>query len=215
MKKKTLWSCIGLLVVLLLGLIGWYHWDSVTAESTTTTPPNAVVSSDAAKLTTSKPHKVLVVYYSAQGHTAEIAKAIVQATGADSLELQPKNAYTTADLNYRDSTSRVVREHDNPALQKIPLVKAVPDNWQSYDVVFIGYPIWWGLAAWPVNEFITSNSFEGKTVIPFATSISSGFGQSGAVLAKLAGSGQWQAGMRFASNASVAEVRQWVKGLGL
>ena len=215
MKKKTLWSCVGLLVVLVLGLVGWYHWNPVTAESTTTTLPNTVASSDTAKLATRKSHKVLVVYYSAQGHTAEVAKAIIQATGADSCELQPKNAYTAADLNYRDSGSRVVREHDSPSLQKIPLVKSTPDNWQSYDVVFVGYPIWWGLAAWPVNEFITSNSFEGKTVIPFATSISSGFGQSGAILAKLAGTGQWKNGMRFSSNASPDEVHQWVKGLGL
>lgn len=94
------------------------------------------------------------------------------------------------------------------------VAETVPD-WESYDTVFIGYPIWWGIASWPVNRFITSNDFTGKTVIPFCTSSSSGFGQSGELLEEMAGTGNWQTGMRFRSGASESIVREWVTSLEL
>ena len=95
------------------------------------------------------------------------------------------------------------------------LVSATVDNWSEYDTVFIGYPIWWGIAAWPVDEFIETNDFIGKTVIPFATSASSGMGQSGELLAEMAGTGDWQEGQRFRSGASEDDIVAWVEGLGL
>ena len=90
----------------------------------------------------------------------------------------------------------------------------VPD-WDSYDTAFIGYPIWWGIAAWPVDTFVKNNDFTGKTVIPFATSSSSGMGQSGSLLADMAGTGEWQEGQRFSSGVSSDDVQSWVNGLGL
>ncbi len=89
------------------------------------------------------------------------------------------------------------------------------ENWDSYDTVFIGYPIWWGIAAWPVDGFVEANDFTGKTVIPFCTSSSSGLGQSGELLAELAGTGDWQDGERFRSSASQEDVNEWVDSLGL
>ena len=89
------------------------------------------------------------------------------------------------------------------------------ENWDSYDTVFIGYPIWWGIAAWPVDGFVEANDFSGKTVIPFCTSSSSGLGQSGELLAQLAGTGDWQEGQRFRSSASQEDVNEWVDSLGL
>ena len=89
------------------------------------------------------------------------------------------------------------------------------EGFDEYDTVFIGYPIWWGEAAWPVNQFVENNDFTGKTVIPFATSASSGFGESGQLLADMAGTGDWQEGMRFGSSPDEAEVQEWVNGLGL
>ena len=86
------------------------------------------------------------------------------------------------------------------------LVSATVDNWSEYDTVFIGYPIWWGIAAWPVDEFIETNDFTGKTVIPFATSASSGMGQSSELLAEMAGTGDWQEGQRFRSGASEDDI---------
>ena len=81
--------------------------------------------------------------------------------------------------------------------------------------MFIGYPIWWGIAAWPVNNFVKGNDFSGKTVIPFATSASSGMGQSGTLLEEMANSGTWQSGQRFSSGASGSTVRDWAAGLGV
>ncbi len=78
-----------------------------------------------------------------------------------------------------------------------------------------GYPIWWGIAAWPLDGFVKANDFTGKTVIPFCTSASSGMGESGKLLAEMAGTGEWQEGTRFQSSASEEDVRDWVAGLGL
>ena len=89
------------------------------------------------------------------------------------------------------------------------------ENWDSYDTVFLGYPIWWGIAAWPVDGFVEANDFTGKTVIPFCTSSSSGLGESGELLAELAGTGDWQEGQRFRSSVSQEDVNQWVDSLGL
>lgn len=159
--------------------------------------------------------KTLVVYYSATGNTKEAAGYIAAATGADTLELVPVEAYTDEDLNYNDGSSRVVYEHDNPDARAIELVEATVPDWESYDTVFIGYPIWWGIAAWPVDGFIAANDFTGKTVIPFCTSASSGLGESGELLAEAAGTGNWLDGIRFSSNVSEEDVQTWLDGLGL
>ena len=95
------------------------------------------------------------------------------------------------------------------------LAETTVDGWDDYDTVFIGYPIWWGIAAWPVDNFVSANDFTGKTVIPFATSSSSGLGESGELLAELAGTGDWQEGQRFRSSVAEADVVEWVNGLNL
>ena len=159
--------------------------------------------------------KVLVVYYSASGHTRSVAGDIAEALGADTFELVPQTPYTDEDLDWTTDGSRVNNEHDDESLRDIPLVSDTVDNWNEYSTVFIGYPIWWGIAAWPVNEFVKNNDFTGKTVIPFATSASSGMGESGSLLAEMAGTGDWQEGQRFSSGASSDEVTEWVNGLGI
>lgn len=162
---------------------------------------------------TDESRKTLVVYYSATRNTERVANYIAAATNGDLFKLEPVNPYSDADLNWTDDNSRVVREHDNPDERDVPLVKSTVDNWGEYDTVFIGYPIWWGIAAWPVDGFIESNDFTGKTVIPFATSSSSGLGESGKLLAELAGTGDWQTGERFRSGASESDVIAWVESL--
>ena len=159
--------------------------------------------------------KVLVVYYSASGNTERVANDIANAAGADIFEIVPTEVYTDDDLNWTNSDSRVCREHDDEALRDVPLTTTTVENWDSYDTVFIGYPIWWGIAAWPVDNFVKDNDFSGKTVIPFATSASSGMGQSGELLADMAGTGDWQEGQRFSSGASADDVKAWVSELGL
>lgn len=157
----------------------------------------------------------LVVYYSATGNTEQAANYIADITGGDLFELEPADPYTDADLNYSDDSSRVVREHDNPDERNVELVADTVDNWDEYDTVFIGYPIWWGIAAWPVDTFIEANDFTGKTVIPFCTSASSGLGESGQLLEEMAGTGNWLEGQRFSSGVSEEEVQSWLDGLNL
>lgn len=159
--------------------------------------------------------KTLVVYYSATGHTKDVAGYIAEAAEADLFELVPVETYSSDDLNWRDEDSRVVYEHDNPEAREVELVETTVENWADYDTVYIGYPIWWGIAAWPVDGFIAANDFTGKTVVPFCTSSSSGLGESGKLLAKAAGTGEWLEGERFQSNASAETVGEWVESLGL
>ena len=172
-------------------------------------------SSAEAQQSTDEAGKTLVVYYSATGNTENVANYIAAATNGDLFKLEPTEPYSDADLNWTDDNSRVVREHDNPDERDIALVKSTVENWDEYDTIFIGYPIWWGIAAWPVNGFIEANDFTGKTVIPFCTSSSSGLGESGELLAEMAGTGDWQEGQRFRSGASEDDIVAWVEGLGL
>lgn len=157
--------------------------------------------------------KTLVVYYSAQGHTQEVAQKIANNLGADLFEIVPVNEYSSDDLDWTDDNSRVSREHEDESLRNVELVSTTVDNWEEYDTVIIGYPIWWGIAAWPVNTFVAANDFTGKTVIPFCTSSSSGLGQSGELLAEEAGTGNWLEGQRFRSNPSDSDINAWTDSL--
>lgn len=159
--------------------------------------------------------RVLVAYFSATGNTERVAGHIAEATGGDLFELIPSDPYTDEDLNWTDENSRVVYEYENPDARDTELTSYTPDNWADYDVVFIGYPIWWYDAAWPVEGFVEGNDFTDKTVIPFCTSSSSGLGESGARLAELAGTGTWLEGQRFRSSASQEDVAAWVDSLNL
>ena len=182
----------------------------------TNTPDDAETPDDA-NTTAEQPQtgKTLVVYYSASGNTKRVAEDIAEAAGGDLFEIVPTEVYTSDDLNWTNSDSRVSREHDDESLRDVPLTTTEVENWDDYDTVFIGYPIWWGIAAWPVDNFVKNNNFSDKTVIPFATSSSSGMGQSGTLLEEMAGTGDWQDGQRFSSGASQSDVADWVSGLDL
>lgn len=181
-------------------------------ESSTEAPTE---SSDEAQETEGESGKTLVVYYSASGNTEAVAGYIANATGGDLFELVPAEPYSDEDLDWTADGSRVNKEHDDESLRDIELVETTAPDWDSYDTVFIGYPIWWGIAAWPVNGFTRANDFTGKTVIPFCTSSSSGLGESGELLAEAAGTGNWLEGQRFSSHPSEEDVRSWVDGLAL
>ena len=188
-----------------------------TANSTTSTPAGKQSTDESSDNNTdsSSNSKILVVYYSATGSTKAVADTIADTTGADLFEITPVVPYTSDDLNWTNDNSRVSVEHNDESKRDVPLTKTTPENWADYDTVFIGYPIWWGIAAWPVNNFVKGNDFSGKTVIPFCTSSSSGLGQSGDLLADMAGTGNWQDGERFSSGASSSKVESWVNGLDL
>lgn len=135
--------------------------------------------------------------------------------GADLFEVVPSDPYTSDDLNWTNNDSRVSREHNDEGLRAVALESTDVDGWDDYDTVFIGYPIWWGIAAWPMSSFVAANDFSGKNVVPFCTSLSSGIGQSGKLLAELADAGTWLDGQRFSHSSSEADIASWVNGLNL
>ena len=188
---------------------------SPESEASSEAPSSSEVSSEASAEDTNSGSSVLVVYYSATGNTAQAAQYIADATGGDLFELEPVEPYTDDDLNWTDDNSRVSQEHADESLRDVELVADTVDNWDQYDTVFIGYPIWWGIAAWPVDGFVEANDFSGKTVIPFCTSSSSGLGESGQLLADMAGTGDWMGGQRFSSSVNEAAVQEWIDSLGL
>lgn len=172
-------------------------------------------ASDAVDESESAAGKTLVVYYSASGSTRRVAEVIADTLGADIFEITPVEPYSSADLNWTNNDSRVSREHNDVSLRDVELTQIVPENWELYDTVLIGYPIWWAIAAWPVDNFVKGNDFTGKTVIPFCTSASSGLGESGRLLADMAGTGEWLDGHRFTSGASDSDVQKWVDSLNI
>lgn len=211
-------KAVSLLMVLVLALAFTAcsgNAEEQTEPSSENTSSTGQSSEAPAEGTTSAGGKTLVVYFSATGNTESAANYIAEATGGDLFELVPSDPYTDADLDWTDDNSRVSREHDNESERNVALEQSTVDNWAEYDTVFIGYPIWWGIAAWPVDTFIEANDFTGKTVIPFCTSSSSGLGNSGDLLAEEAGTGNWLEGERFSSGVSQSEVTQWVNSLDL
>ena len=190
--------------------------DSTVKATQSSTTSGSSISADtkvADTTTEASGSKTLVVFYSATGSTRNVAQEIAKEIGADTFEITPVQAYTNDDLNWQNNNSRVSKEHNNESLRDVALTKITPDNWASYDTVLIGYPIWWYIAAWPVNNFVKGNDFTGKTVIPFCTSASSEIGDSGKLLEEEAGTGNWLDGMRFRSSASEDDVKSWVDGL--
>lgn len=220
MKKLTA-LLLSVVLVLSLAACGSANKPASSTTQPETSAPTEQPESSSTAPAESEPEtqpetgKTLVVYYSASGNTARVAKDIAEAAGADLFEIVPTEVYTSDDLDWTNPDSRVSREHDDESLRDVPLTTTEVPDWDSYDTVFIGYPIWWGIAAWPVDTFVKNNDFTGKTVIPFATSSSSGMGQSGSLLADMAGTGEWQEGQRFSSGVSSDDVQSWVNGLGL
>lgn len=157
--------------------------------------------------------KTLVVFYSAQNHTRDVANKIADNLNADIFEITPEDKYTSADLDWTNDNSRVSKEHDDESLRNVKLVTTEVENWDNYETILIGYPIWWGVSAWPVDTFVKSNDFSGKTVIPFCTSASSSLGQSGELLKSIANSGNWLDGYRFSSNPSDSDIKAWTDSL--
>ena len=157
--------------------------------------------------------KSIVVYFSAQNHTRNVATKIANDLNADIFEIEPVEAYTEDDLSWTNPDSRVSREHIDDELQNVALKNVTVPNWDTYDTVLIGYPIWWGGSAWPVDSFVKQVDFDDKTVIPFCTSHSSGLGTSDVDLKAKATGGNWQAGHRFSQDATDTDVKAWTDGL--
>ena len=180
------------------------------------------VSSASAK-TKEEKKNVVVLYFSATGTTKGAAKRIKKATNGKMIAIKAAEPYTEADLDYGDDNSRVTKEHesaDSPAKSKvrpeIANLSAIKKAVKKADVVYIGYPIWWGEAPHIVYNLVEKVSLKGKTVVPFCTSISSGLGSSGKHLktkAKISSKTKWLKGRNFYDIPSQKTVNKWVKGL--
>lgn len=220
MKSKKLLSIIlaGVTAIGLMSGCGSTNQNSSSSNNDNKNANNTAESdSNVADDTTAAASngKTLVVYYSATGNTKNVAETIAQVTGGDLFEIEPKEPYTDDDLDWTNDDSRVSREHEDESSRDVELTSTEVPDWDSYDTVYIGYPIWWGIAAWPVDSFVKANDFTGKTVVTFCTATSSGIGQSGDLLEEMAGTGNWISGERFRSGATEDDIRAWIDGLGL
>lgn len=155
----------------------------------------------------------LIVYFSCTHTTKGIAGQIAAVTGSGTHRIEPAVAYTSADLNYNDSSSRANREQNDPSAR--PAIANTLEGLSDYDVVFLGYPIWWGKAPKIISTFLESHDLSGKTVVPFCTSHSSGIGSSDTDLHALASQAVWKPGKRFAGNETREAVRAWMESLDL
>ena len=151
--------------------------------------------------------KKLVAYFSASGTTAKVAKKMAEAIGADLFEIKPEKPYTGADLNWQNKNSRSSVEMNDRSSRPAIAVKAA--DMLQYDVVFVGFPVWWYREPSIIDTFMESYDFAGKTVIPFATSGGSGLGDSAANMQKLAKGAKVVNGKRFSGSASAEELKAW------
>ena len=203
-RRNFLAAAAGAAAAVLAGCAG--EKDEAPATAPAAEPVEDAPAADAAPA-----GNVLVAYFSATGNTEGVVAAIAERLGVDVFAIEAAEPYTEADLNYGDDASRTSVER---ADARPELAQVTPDGWADYDTVLLGYPIWWGEAAWPLRTFAEGNDFAGKTVVPFCTSGSSGIGSSAELLAGLAGSGEWREGERFSAGAG-DEAAAWAAGLGL
>jgi flavodoxin len=156
--------------------------------------------------------KAIVVYFSCTGNTKNVALKIANSAHCQTCEIVASKPYTTDDLNYNNKKSRATKEQNDAASR--PEISGSIDDWSSYDVVFLGYPIWFAKAPRILCTFVESHDFTGKTVIPFCTSGSSGIGSSATELKSLAkNKGKWLDGTRFASSVKDKDISEWLSAL--
>lgn len=211
--KKTLVLLLSLLMMLGLGSCGNSasqteepSTEANSGESTASTPEEAAAP-DAQEA------KILVAYFSATNTTKGVAEHIANGLHADRYEIVPEDPYTAADLNYNDTNSRTTIEMNDPDAR--PAISGRVEDMDQYDIVFIGYPIWWGDAPRIICTFVESYDFSGKTIVPFCTSGGSGIDASAANLEQLTNGATWLSGRRLRGSDSQDTVMEWVNSLGL
>ena len=221
MMKKTI--AILLSLVMILGLAACGNSASQTEQpSTEDTSVESKADTNSAENSTDmentdnqdvQDHKVLVAYFSATGTTKGVAEHIANGLNADIYEIVPEDPYTDADLNYNDNNSRTTIEMNDPNAR--PAISGSVENMEQYDIIFVGYPIWWGEAPRIVSTFMESYDFSGKTIVPFCTSGGSGIGSSASNLERLTSGATWLDGRRLNGSDSQDTVMEWVNGLDL
>lgn len=179
----------------------------------TSAPESSAAESASETETETEGTKVLVAYFSATGTTEGVAEHIANGLNADLYEIVPEDPYTDADLNYNDNNSRTTIEMNDPTAR--PAISGSVEDMDQYDVVFLGYPIWWGEAPRIISTFMESYDFSGKTIVPFCTSGGSGMGSSATNLEQLTNGANWLEGRRLNGSDSLDTVMEWVNSLGL
>lgn len=188
--------------------------DPIKTEEPTPVPdPEPEPNPDPTPDPTPSGGRALVVYFSCTNTTKGIADRIVEVTDAASWRINPEVAYTSEDLNYNNSSSRANREQNDPSAR--PAIKGKCENLADYNVIFLGYPIWWGKAPKVIFTFLESHNLAGKTIIPFCTSHSSGIGSSDTDLHRLATGAEWKSGRRFSGNESKETIKKWIESMDL
>ena len=169
-------------------------------------------SGSSAKESISRFGKAVVVYFSCTGNTKDVANKIASAANCKTYEIVPSKPYSTEDLNYKNRKSRASKEQNDASSR--PEISVDIAGWESYDTVFIGYPVWFGKAPKILYTFVESHDFQGKKVIPFCTSESSDIGSSATDLASLAkDSGKWINGTRFSATVKAKDITEWLTAL--
>lgn len=158
-------------------------------------------------------NKILVAYFSASGQTARVAKTLAEAAKADLFEIEPAVKYTSADLNWQDKQSRSSKEKDN--VHARPEIAQQIANIHQYDVIFIGFPIWWYTVPRIIETFLESYDFAGQTLIPFATSGGSSLGNLGQTLPAYTPQAKWKPGRLLNSRENAASLQAWIKDMGI
>ena len=218
MMKKTI--AILLSLVMILGLAACGNSASQTEQpSTEDTSVESKADTNSAENSTDmentdnqdvQDHKVLVAYFSATGTTKGVAEHIANGLNADIYEIVPEDPYTDADLNYNDNNSRTTIEMNDPNAR--PAISGSVENMEQYDIIFVGYPIWWGEAPRIVSTFMESYDFSGKTLIPFCTSASDPIDNSLHIFSELCPEAPLAEGLTANDEAGI---EPWLQGLGL
>lgn len=194
-------------------LVGTVLLCSLAACGQPSMQQTASVSEAAPPATIDKEGNVMVIYFSATGNTKAVAEVIATATDGELYEIVPETPYTSEDLDWTKTDSRSNKEHEDSSIR--PAIAGDAKDLSGYDTIFIGYPLWWGEAPNIVWNFVESNDLKRKTIIPFATSSSSGFGSSGKTLEGFAPDANWLDGQRFPGGVAEADVESWVSGLNI
>lgn len=185
--------------------------DTTLKEASNASAETAEEDSEAITETQDSHSDILVAYFSATGHTKEVAEKIASVTGGDLYEIQAAEPYTDEDLNYNDSSTRATTEQKDKSVR--PEISSEDISLEGYTTIYLGFPIWWGEEPRIMDTFVEKYSFEEITVIPFCTSGSSSIGRSGENMEELAGSGTWLEGKRFSADVPEEELQTWIDGL--
>ena len=212
MMKKTLMLLLSLLMILSLTACG--SAEQPSAEQNAAEDVEILAAQPEATDALEQPNvKVLVAYFSATNTTATVAEHLADGLQADLYRIIPEEPYTDADLDYNDNNSRSTLEMNDPTAR--PAISGSVENMSQYDIVFIGYPIWWGDAPRIVSTFVESYDFSGKTIVPFCTSGGSGISASAANLEQLTSGADWLDGQRLYGSDSQETIMEWVNSLAL